>query len=118
MVSLPVLAAVAAPVWAVLAWALLRAARPVTLAFAGVVLGAGVVAAAWKYPSWEAVLLLLGAPVIALAVTRGQPARMLDPRWTSAEDTEEAAGEAERYAFRAVLAMVVSAALLVIAFGL
>lgn len=117
------LAAVALLVWSVLLGLVLaeapRAAWPVALAGAGALLVAGAVVATWKYPSWEAVLLLVGAPTIALAVTAGHPVRMLDPKWRMAEDevTPDAEAEADRYAFRAVLAMVVSVVVLMITFG-
>ena len=79
----------------------------------------GVAVATWKYPSWEALLLLVGAPAIAVAVTAGHPVRMLDPKWRMAEDdvTAELEAEADRYAFRAVLTVVVSVVLLMITFG-
>jgi len=112
----------------VLAWAVLlglllaeapRAAWPAVLVGAGALLAAGAGAATWKYPSWEALLLLVGAPAIAVAVTAGRPVRMLDPKWRMAEDevTPELEAEADRYAFRAVLAVVVSVVLLMITFG-
>jgi hypothetical protein len=123
MWSVPVLAGVAALAWAVLLGLLLRevprSAWPVVLAGSSGLLLGGVAVAGWKYPSWEAVLLLVGVPAIAVAVTAGHPARMLDPKWRVAADevTEEAENEADRYAFRAVLAMIVSVVLLVIVFG-
>ena len=110
--------------WAVLLGLLLResprSAWPVTLAGSAGLLAAGVAVATWKYPSWEALLLLVGIPAIAVAVTAGHPARMLDPKWRMAEDevTEEAEAEADRYAFRAVLTTAVSLVVLVITFGL
>ena len=123
MWSVPVLAGVAVLAWAVLLGLLLRELPrigwPVVLAgTSGLVLG-GVAVAGWKYPSWEAVLLLVGVPLIAVAVTAGHPVRMLDPKWRMAADevSDEAEREADRYAFRAVLAVVVSVVLLVIVFG-
>lgn len=123
MWSVPVLVGVAALAWAVLLGLLFRevprTAWPVVLAgSAGLVLG-GAAVAGWKYPSWEAVLLLVGVPAIAVAVTAGHPVRMLDPKWRVAADevSEEAEEEADRYAFRAVLAVAVSVVLLVIVFG-
>ena len=123
MWSLAVLAPVALLAWAGLLCLLLReaprAAWPVALAgSAGLVL-LGVAVATWKYPSWEALLLLVGAPAIAVAVTAGHPVRMLDPKWRMAEDdvTAELEAEADRYAFRAVLTVVVSVVLLMITFG-
>jgi hypothetical protein len=121
--TVPVLVGAAALVWAALLGLLLREVPrpgwPVVLAgTAGLVVG-GAVTAGWKYPSWEAVLLLVGVPAVALAVTAGRPVRILDPKWRMAADdvTEEAEAEADRYAFRVVLAMVVAVVLLVIAFG-
>ncbi|CAA9283380.1 MAG: hypothetical protein AVDCRST_MAG41-3773 [uncultured Corynebacteriales bacterium] len=121
MSSVAVLAALAVPLWAVSA-ALLRrgvlpSARPVVAAACGLVVAAGVAAAVWKHPSWEAGMLLVGAPAIVLAVTAGRPARVLDPRWTTAEPTEEDEVAADRYAFRAVLATAASVVVLVIVFG-
>jgi hypothetical protein len=121
--SVPVLAAVALVAWSVLLGLVLaeapRSAWPVVLAGAGALLVAGTVVATWKYPSWEAVLLLVGAPAIAVAVTAGHPVRMLDPKWRMAEDevTPDAEAEADRYAFRAVLAVSVSVVFLMITFG-
>lgn len=120
---MPVLVVGALLVWAALLARVLaevpRPAWPVVLGGAGALLLAGLAAAVWKYPSWEAVLLLVGVPAIALAVTAGHPARMLDPKWRLPADevTEDAEAEADRYAFRAVLATVVSVVLLVITFG-
>ena len=113
---------------ALLAWAGLlglllreapRTAWPVALAGSAGLLVAGVAVATWKYPSWEALLLLVGAPAIAVAVTAGHPVRMLDPKWRVAEDdvTPELEAEADRYAFRAVLTVAVSVVLLMITFG-
>ena len=109
--------------WAVLVGLLLReaprSAWPVALAgSAG--LAAGVAVATWKYPSWEALLLLVGVPAIAVAVTAGHPVRMLDPKWRMPSDevTDEDEALADRYAFRAVVATAVSAAAMVITFGL
>ena len=70
------LVGVAALAWAALLGLLLaeapRTAWPVVLAgSAGLLLG-GVAVAGWKYPSWEAVLLLVGVPAIAVAVTAGR----------------------------------------------
>jgi hypothetical protein len=112
----------------VLAWAALlglllreapRRAWPVPLAGSAALLVAGAAVATWKYPSWEALLVLVGAPAIAVAVTAGHPVRMLDPKWRMAEDevTPEIEAEADRYAFRAVLTVAVSVALLMIIFG-
>jgi hypothetical protein len=123
MWSVPVLVGMAALAWAVLLGLLLRqlprTAWPVALAGSAGLLVGGAAIAGWKYPSWEAVLLLVGLPVIALVVTAGHPARMLDPKWRMAGDevTEEAEAEADRYAFRAVLTVVVSVVLLMIVFG-
>lgn len=123
MGRLLVLVPVALVAWAVLLSLLLREAPrtawPVALAYSGGLLVAGVAVATWKYPSWEALLLLVGIPAIAVAVTAGHPVRMLDPKWRMAEDevTEEAEAEADRYAFRAVLTTAVSAAMLMITFG-
>jgi hypothetical protein len=66
------------------------------------------------------VLLLVGVPAIAVAVTAGHPVRMLDPKWrlAAADVTEETEAEADRYAFRAVLSVVVAVVLLTIVFGL
>ena|SRR5215211_5650408 len=123
MWSVPALVGGTALAWAVLLALLLREvprpAWPVVLAgSAGLVLG-GAAVAGWKYPSWEAVLLLVGVPAIAVAVTAGHPARMLDPKWrlAAADVTEETEAEADRYAFRAVLAVVVAVVLLTIVFG-
>lgn len=123
MWSVPVLAGVAGLLWVALLGLLLaeapRTAWPVALAGSAALLVAGVAVATWKYPSWEAVLLLVGAPAIAVAVTAGHPARMLDPKWRMPEDavTPDVEAEADRYAFRAVLAVAVSVALLMITFG-
>ena len=123
MWSVPVLVGVAALAWAVLLGLLLRQVPrtgwPVVLAGSAGLLVAGAAVAGWKYPSWEALLLLVGVPAIAVAVTAGHPARMLDPKWRMAADevTEEAEQEADRYAVRAVLAVAVSVVLLVIVFG-
>jgi hypothetical protein len=109
--------------WAVLLGLLLREAPrpawPVALAGSAGLLAAGVAVATWKYPSWEALLLLVGVPAIAVAVTAGHPVRMLDPKWRMAEDevTAEAEAEADRYAFRAVLTTALSVAVLMITFG-
>jgi hypothetical protein len=80
---------------------------------------AGAAVATWKYPSWEALLLLVGAPAIAVAVTAGHPVRMLDPKWRMSEDavTPELEAEADRYAFRAVVTVAVSVLLLMVTFG-
>jgi hypothetical protein len=118
-----VLAPVVLVAWSVLLGLLLREApRPAwPVAFAGSagLLVAGIAVATWKYPSWEAILLLVGTPAIAIAVTAGHPARMLDPKWRVAESevTEELEAEADRYAFRAVLALAVSVVFLIITFG-
>jgi hypothetical protein len=118
-----VLAGVAALAWAGLLGLLLREVPrtgwPVVLAGAAGLVASGVAAAGWKYPSWEAVLLLVGVPAIAVAVTAGRPVRLLDPKWRMAADevTETAEAEADRYAFRAVLAVVVALVLAVIVFG-
>lgn len=123
MWSVPVLVGMTALAWAVLLALLLRqlprTAWPVALAGSAGLLVGGAAVAGWKYPSWEAVLLLVGLPVIALVVTAGHPVRMLDPKWRVDGDevTEEAEAEADRYAFRAVLAVVVSVVLLMIVFG-
>ena len=121
MSSLAVLAVLAVPLWAVSVLLLLRGvlppARPVMVAACAVVVAAGVAAALWKHPSWESGMLLVGAPAIVLAVPAGRPARVLDPRWTTAEPTEEDEAAADRYAFRAVLATAASVVLLVIVFG-
>ena len=123
MWSVPVLVGMAALAWAVLLGLLLRqlprTAWPVALAGSAGLLVGGAAIAGWKYPSWEAVLLLVGLPVIALVVTAGHPVRMLDPKWRMAaeEVTEDAEAEADRYAFRAVLTVVVSVVLLMIVFG-
>jgi hypothetical protein len=121
--SVPVLVAVAALAWAALLGLLLREAprsawKVVLAGSAALVLG-GAAVAGWKYPSWEAVLVLVGVPAIAVAVTAGHPVRMLDPKWRMAADevTEEAEAEADRYAFRAVLAVAVAVVLLVVVFG-
>jgi hypothetical protein len=109
--------------WAVLLGRLLaempRTAWPAMLVGSAALLALGTAVATWKYPSWEALLLLLGAPAIAVAVTAGHPVRMLDPKWRVAEDevTPEQEAEADHYAFRAVLAMVVSVVLLMLTFG-
>ena len=123
MWSVPVLVGVAALAWAALVGLLLaeapRTAWPVVLAGSAGLLVAGVAVAGWKYPSWEAVLLLVGVPAIAVAVTAGHPVRMLDPKWRMASDevTEDAEAEADRYAFRAVLAVAVAVVVLMIVFG-
>jgi hypothetical protein len=123
MWSVPVLVGVAALAWAALLGLLLveapRSAWPVVLAGSGGLLVGGVAVAGWKYPSWEAVLLLVGVPAIAVAVTAGHPVRMLDPKWRMAADevTEDAEAEADRYAFRAVLAVAVAVVVLMIVFG-
>lgn len=121
MSSLVVLVVVAVPLWAVLVTLLLRAVLPTAVApvlvMSGFVVALGVLAAIWKHPSWEAGMLLVGAPAILLAVTAGRPARVLDPRWTAPEPTEEDEAAADRYAFRVVLAVAVSVVVLVLAFG-
>lgn len=123
MWDLLVLVPAALVAWAVLVGLLLREAPrtawPVALAGSAGLLAAGIAVATWKYPSWEALLLLVGVPAIAVAVTAGHPVRMLDPKWRVAADevTDELEAEADRYAFRAVLATVVSMVLLVITFG-
>ena len=70
-----VLAPAALVAWAVLLGLLLREAPrtawPVALAGSAGLLAAGVAVATWKYPSWEAILLLVGTPAIAVAVTFG-----------------------------------------------
>ena len=117
------LVGVAALAWAALLGLLLaeapRTAWPVVLASSAGLLVGGVAVAGWKYPSWEAVLLLVGVPVIAVAVTAGHPVRMLDPKWrmASGEVTEDAEAEADRYAFRAVLAVALAVVVLMIVFG-
>ena len=115
------LAVLAVPLWAASVALLMRgvlpSARPVVGAACAAVVAAGVAAAVWKHPSWEAGMLLVGAPAIVLAVTAGRPARVLDPRWTAPEPTEEDEATADRYAFRAVLATAVSVVLLVLIFG-
>ena len=84
------LAPAALVAWAVLLGLLLREAPrtawPVALAGSAGLLAAGVAVATWKYPSWEAILLLVGTPAIAVAVTFGHPVRMLDPKWRMADD--------------------------------
>jgi hypothetical protein len=123
MWSVPVLVGVAALSWAAMLGLLLaeapRTARPVVLAGSAGLLVGGVAVAGWKYPSWEAVLLLVGVPAIAVAVTAGHPVRMLDPKWRMASDevTEDAEAEADRYAFRAVLAVALAVVVLMIVFG-
>jgi hypothetical protein len=123
MWSVPVLVGVAALSWAAMLGLLLaeapRTARPVVLAGSAGLLVGGVAVAGWKYPSWEAVLLLVGVPAIAVAVTAGHPVRMLDPKWRMASDevTEDAEAEADRYAFRAVLAVALAVVILMIVFG-
>jgi hypothetical protein len=121
MSSLVVLALLAVPLWAVLVTLLLRtilpaAVVPVLAVSAGIVL-LGVLAAVWKHPSWESGMLLVGVPAILLATTAGRPARVLDPRWTSAAPTEDDEATADRYAFRAVLAVAASVVVLVLLFG-
>ena len=117
------LVGVAALAWAallgLLLWEVPRTAWPVVLAGSAGPVVAGVAVAGWKYPSWEAVLLLVGVPAIAVVVTAGHPVRMLDPKWRMGSDevTEEAEAEADRYAFRVVLALAVAVVLLVIVFG-
>ena len=117
------LVGVAALAWAALLGLLLaeapRAAWPVVLASSAGLLVGGVAVAGWKYPSWEAVLLLVGVPAIAVAVTAGHPVRILDPKWRMASDevTEDAEAEADRYAFRGVLAVAVAVVVLMIVFG-
>ena len=121
MTSPLVLAVLAVPLWAIcialLLPGVLPSGRPAVLTVCAVVIVAGVGAAVWKYPSWEAGMLLVGAPAIVLAVTAGRPARVLDPRWTTVEPTEADEAAADRYAFRAVLVTAASVVLLVIAFG-
>jgi hypothetical protein len=121
--SLATLATAAAGAWAALLVLLLREAPrpawPFVLAGVAVTVLAGMIAAGVKYPSWEALLLLIGAPAIALCVTAGHPTRILDPKWTTPEEeiTEEAEAIADRYAWRMVLALAVSVTLLMIVFG-
>jgi hypothetical protein len=116
-----VLAVLAVLLWSASVALLLRgvlpSARPVVAAGCAAVVAAGVAAAVWKHQSWEAGMLLVGAPAIVLAATAGRPARVLDPRWTTPDPTEEDEAAADRYAFRAVLATAVSVVLLVLAFG-
>jgi hypothetical protein len=121
--SLAALVAAAAAVWAALLVLLLRetprSAWPPMLACAVATVVAGGVIADLKYPSWEALLILIGSPAIALGVTAGHPTRILDPKWTTPveEITEEAEASADRYAWRAVLVMIVSVTFLMITFG-
>jgi hypothetical protein len=123
MWSFAALVLAAAVVWAALLVLLLREAPrpawPVMLAGAGATVAAGVVAAGLKYPSWEALLILIGVPAIALGVTAGHPTRILDPKWTTPaeEITAEAEATADRYAWRVVLVMIVSVTVLMITFG-
>ena len=123
MWSLAALVAASAAAWAVLLLQLLREAPrtawPAMIAGAVGTVVAGVVAAGLKYPSWEALLLLLGTPLIALGVTAGHPTRILDPKWTTPaeEITAEAEASADRYAWRAVLLVIVSVVVLMITFG-
>jgi hypothetical protein len=121
--SLATLVPAAVAVWAALLVLLLReaprSAWPGMLVGAAGTVLAGVVAAGLKYPSWEALLILIGAPAIALGVTAGHPTRILDPKWTTPEEeiTEEAEASADRYAWRAVLVVIVSVTFLMITFG-
>lgn len=123
MWDLVVLVPAALVAWGVLLGLLLREAPrtawPVALAGSAGLLAAGIAVAFWKYPSWEALLLLVGTPAVAVAVTAGHPVRMLDPKWRVAEEevTTELEAEADRYAFRAVLTLTVSVVLLMITFG-
>jgi hypothetical protein len=121
--SLATLAAGTAAAWAALLVLLLREAPrpawPFAIAAVAVTLAGGAIAAGVKYPSWEALLLLVGAPAIALGVTAGHPTRILDPKWTASDEeiTEEAEARADRYAWRVVLALAVSVTFLMIVFG-
>jgi hypothetical protein len=121
--SIAALVTAAAGAWAALLVQLLReaprAAWPVVVAGAAGTVAAGVVAAGLKYPSWEALLILVGAPAIALGVTAGHPTRILDPKWTTPEEeiTAEVEARADRYAWRAVLLVIVSVVFLMITFG-
>jgi hypothetical protein len=121
--SVTALVSAAAAVWAALLVLLLRevprSAWPGVLAGAALTVLAGMVAAGLKYPSWEALLILIGTPAIALGVTAGHPTRILDPKWTMPveEITEEAEESADRYAWRAVLVVIVSVTFLMITFG-
>jgi hypothetical protein len=109
--------------WAALLVLLLREAPrrawPAMAAAAAIAVAAGSIAAGLKYPSWEALLILVGVPAIALGVTAGHPTRILDPRWTTPEEeiTEEAEVRADRYAWRAVLVVIASVVFLMITFG-
>ncbi len=123
MWSVAALVLAAAVVWAALLALLLREAPrpawPVMVGGAAAVVVAGMITAGLKYPSWEALLILIGAPAIALGVTAGHPTRILDPKWTTPEEeiTEEAEASADRYAWRAVLVVIVSVVFLMITFG-
>jgi hypothetical protein len=123
MWSIAALALAAAGAWALLLVLLLREAPrgawPVMMAVAAGTVAAGAVTAGLKYPSWEALLILLGAPAIALGVTAGHPTRILDPKWTTPEDeiTDEAEARADRYAWRAVLLVIGAVVFLMITFG-
>jgi hypothetical protein len=118
-----VLLAGAVAVWSTLLVLLLRevprTAWRVVFAGAAAPLLVGLIAAGLKYPSWEAVLLLLGAPALAITVTSGRPVRLLDPKWTMAEEdiTAEAEEAADRYAWRLVVVLIVAVVLLMITFG-
>jgi hypothetical protein len=121
--DLAALVPAAAAVWAALLLLLLReaprSAWPAMFAGAAATVLAGVVVAGLKYPSWEALLILIGAPTIAVGVTAGHPSRILDPKWTTPEEeiTEEAEASADRYAWRAVLVVIVSVTFLMVTFG-
>ena len=123
MGSVLVLGAATVTVWATLLPLLLRGvlrtAWPAIMAGAAAPLLGGAVTAGVKYPSWEALLLLIGAPVTALVVTNGRPARLLDPKWTMPEDeiTDEAEALSDRYAWRLVLVILVAIVFLMITFG-
>lgn len=123
MWSFAALLVATAGAWAALLVLLLREAPrrvwPAMVAGAAVTLVAGSIAAGLKYPSWEALLILVGVPAIALGVTAGHPTRILDPRWTTPEEeiTDEAEVRADQYAWRAVLVVIVSVVFLMITFG-
>jgi len=121
--SFAALLAATAGAWAALLVLLLREAPrhawPAMVAAATATVVAGAVVAGLKYPSWEALLILVGVPAIALGVTAGHPTRILDPRWTTPEEeiTEEAEVRADHYAWRAVLVVIASVMFLMITFG-
>ena len=123
MWSVLVLGSATLVVWATLLALLLRAvlrtAWPAMMAGSSAPILVGAVTAGLKYPSWEALLLLIGAPVTAIVVTRGRPARLVDPKWTMPEDeiTDEAEALSDRYAWRLVLVMLVAVVFLMITFG-